>query len=166
MLPLTNSAIRGNELSQKSESLDLRFLRTCRQVYNEAHHIQNKTNKFSFQQPEVLRGFVQHLRRIRENDYLAIRKMQLDSIIHETQGLKCWSNAIKYCIQWLPHLRHVNVDLDWCCDEWIPKPWHPFPDDDWNCKDLCLRAQGVETKNGYACDLWLLHLARLASTVD
>ncbi|KAM0799975.1 hypothetical protein BDR22DRAFT_963485 [Usnea florida] len=95
-----------------TEVVDLGLLRSCRQVYNEAHFIPYSTNTFSCHEPGTLQSFVLSIAQGTKNNHLAIRSLFLDMVYNGPDDGSLWKKAIATCVRKLKAIQKVNISID------------------------------------------------------
>lgn len=120
-------------------SLRLSLLRVCRQVYNEARLVPISRNTFAFEDPHLLRRFIDSISSIHRR---AFRSVQLDMMLDSARIERAWNSAVFFVL--VPHLRNLrNVDICIDLDDYhtlLPDDRHIDPQDSaWMSDFLCLR---------------------------
>ena len=95
-----------------TEVVDLSLLRSCRQVYNEAHFIPYSTNTFSCTDPKTLQNFVLSIAQGTKSNHLAIRSLFLDMVYDHSDSKSLWKKAISTCVRKLKALQKVSISID------------------------------------------------------
>ena len=95
-----------------TEVVDLGLLRSCRQVYNEAHFIPYLTNTFSCADPRTLQEFVLSTAQGTKSNHLAIRSLFLDMVYDDHDCRSLWKIAISTCVRKLKALHKVSISID------------------------------------------------------
>ena len=98
--------------------VDLCLLRSCRQVYNEAHFIPYSANTFSCFGPETLQKFVLSIARGPKGNHLAIRSLFLDMALDNFFWGSLWKKAVSTCVREFKALQKVSISIglrSWSC---------------------------------------------------
>lgn len=95
-------------------SLDLRFLRTCKQIYEEAKLVPYTSNTFSFSRPRSVRAFLvgDQLRGPFINAR-KIRKAHFELAIRSGFDETAWASAMDVVASEVKSLQRVYVDIDY-----------------------------------------------------
>ena len=121
----------GNiELHQRPDALSLSPLRSCRQVYNEAHHIPYSANTFGCFNPKTLQSFVTSLAQGSKDNQLAVRSLFLEMDFTVESDMSLWKKAVATCAKRLTALQNVSISIDWGSFYLILASRLSFPDAD------------------------------------
>ena len=116
---------RTEGLSDKPESLYLGALRSCRQMYNEAHHIPYSTSTFSCADAETLNSFVIWLAKGLDDNHLAVRSLFVEMVIKNDTDHYGWIKSLATCARYLKNLQTVNISFEWKSWCLIHLSWAP-----------------------------------------
>lgn len=104
---------KSNLFYKRPGALSLSPLRSCRQMYNEAHHVPYSTNSFSSADPKTLQKFVVSLAQGNKGNHQAIRSLFLEIVYAEDHHMTSWKKAIATCAKYLTRLQHVSISIEW-----------------------------------------------------
>ena len=99
-------------IHEKPGALSLSPLRSCRQMYNEAHHIPYASTTFSCVDPITLQSFVLSLAQGSKDNHLAVRSLFLDMVYAKDDHTSLWKTAVATCARQLTALQHVSISVD------------------------------------------------------
>lgn len=107
--------------------MDLCLLRSCRQVYNEAHVIPYSTNTFSFTGPETLQDFILSIAQATKSNRLAIRSLFLEMVYYgSNHRRRLWRKAVSNCVKKLKAVQKVSISID--LQDWSSPPLFVYGD--------------------------------------
>ena len=114
------SQIATSSDGERPETLNLGALRSCRQMYNEAHYIPYSANTLACSDSHTLQSFILSLSVGAHKNHLAVRSLFLDMLFttlpNTTAG---WRKALNTCVSKCKNVRNVNIHLEMQCWYWL-----------------------------------------------
>ena len=101
------------ESKEMPQTLSLRPLRCCRQIYNEAHHVPYSTNTFSCADPITLGTFFKSLAQGNNHNHLAVRSLFIEMVYSRGEDDPVWMKALASCARQLKKLQNVSISIEW-----------------------------------------------------
>ena len=119
----TRKITTPDEGEDQPKALSLGALRSCRQIYNEAHHIPYSANTLSFNNPRVLQSFVLSIASGNSGNHLAVRSLSIEVCPWFFFEDPRWTSAVITCAKQLKALQKLNIEIHF--DTW--KSWPESP---------------------------------------